>query len=1005
MKLWKYLVSSALVTLNCPGVELVRDGKPCAEIVISENADSAVKSAAADLQTHLKKISGAVLPVVTPEKARSQNLICVGESECTRKAGYKLPDFKRSGYDVLVKGNLVILAGPEKRPQTTPQKKEKASGFECPESRFFALSGQEDDCGAAHAVTAFLEYLGVRFYAPYEGGTVIPEGKTISVPEFRETREAAFARRIYRADALKNDPDTVAWFRHLKCGSSLDPVAVLPLAEVLNNCTSVPDEWIARDAQGRAMLTDDGCFFPRFSQPGLQQECAKYIRQLFDSDPSIRRLQLVLPALRGKQDNGDLKTWLTKTVYPQPVESDIMFSFYSAVAREVEKTHPDRILICQPPGKNSLPSPAILKAVPKNLRILPCGQGATLYAAEPTRTQYLGKLSTLAKLPGGGEMQQVEWWNEPGCPGVPAQGFWFMRALQQVRRAQRSVIDGFVMDAGLDPRPSSSRLADVPMTHLMLYVNSKLLWDPDLDLDALLDEYYRLWFGPAADAMKSFFIFAQNLADRPARRSILATDGQFQPEDVPVWFELLARAKAKTPDGSVFRDRIEALEKSCAGLKTVFGHLTAELPEVQGTPVPVETVADGDLSKYRNWKTLPGGKKNARTEFALAASDDRQRLFVAFRCYEPDMERLKKVRLTPDSPALDGADHVRFSFLLPMRGRYFVSVDPDGNFSSFTADPEDLALVGSPHGWNPSIFTSAKRYDDRWEAEMEIVVNNLGKLPDYGAPWEIGVERRWINGHVKDSSELAARFVMPKTNSAGQPVTVNYGVMIRHGNEPAESVYTVKRASGPVDLSAAWNSPVWKDIPELKLQWETIYHKSQSKFLPEPRAKIQYDDQYLYVLYQVSDRFVRGTFKNDQDMVCLDSCMEIFIQPVRNAPYYNFECNCIGTLLLYEAAQQPNKTIRFTRIPPEDLKQIKRFSTLPRDLSGELAEPVVWRLGLQIPLDFFARRRNIKLPVSGQVWYFNVYKCADWTSNSRWLMWNKNQTFHEPAGFGRMIFE
>ena len=80
--------------------------------------------------------------------------------------------------------------------------------------------------------------------------------------------------------------------------------------------------------------------------------------------------------------------------------------------------------------------------------------------------------------------------------------------------------------------------------------------------------------------------------------------------------------------------------------------------------------------------------------------------------------------------------------------------------------------------------------------------------------------------------------------------------------------------------------------------WEMVNSRS-SGFRPDARAKIQYDNQYIYVLYQVRDRYVRGTFKNDLNMVCLDSCMEFFIQPDKKGPYFNFECNCIGTLLLY----------------------------------------------------------------------------------------------------------
>ncbi|MBQ7680326.1 MAG: hypothetical protein IJT34_10820, partial [Butyrivibrio sp.] len=37
------------------------------------------------------------------------------------------------------------------------------------------------------------------------------------------------------------------------------------------------------------------------------------------------------------------------------------------------------------------------------------------------------------------------------------------------------------------------------------YVHMHLLWDPDLDLNALLDEYYRLFYGPASKQMRAFW--------------------------------------------------------------------------------------------------------------------------------------------------------------------------------------------------------------------------------------------------------------------------------------------------------------------------------------------------------------------------------------------------------------------------------------------------------------------------------------------------------------------
>jgi len=44
-----------------------------------------------------------------------------------------------------------------------------------------------------------------------------------------------------------------------------------------------------------------------------------------------------------------------------------------------------------------------------------------------------------------------------------------------------------------------------PISGLVAYVAAELLWDPRQDVDALLDEYYTNFFGPAAEPMKTFY--------------------------------------------------------------------------------------------------------------------------------------------------------------------------------------------------------------------------------------------------------------------------------------------------------------------------------------------------------------------------------------------------------------------------------------------------------------------------------------------------------------------
>jgi hypothetical protein len=55
----------------------------------------------------------------------------------------------------------------------------------------------------------------------------------------------------------------------------------------------------------------------------------------------------------------------------------------------------------------------------------------------------------------------------------------------------------------------------------------------------------------------------------------------------------------------------------------------------------------------------------------------------------------------------------------------------------------------------------------------------------------------------------------------------------------------------------------------------------------------------------------------------------------------------------------------------------------------------------------FVKSHGLKLPVSGQVWHANFYKCGDHTSHKHWASWQpvKELNFHRPEDFGDIVFE
>ena len=197
-----FCVLLPLLATETAAVELVRGGRSRCVIVIAENAPAQLKDAAEELRRFLRRISGAEIAVVTPEQVPSGKVpVCVGESALTRKSGYAPPKFGNSGYDVLIEKDKVVLDGPVFRNEAKGGVASHPSIHVQNLYRTLSRTGERReeyaDFGPMHAVSAFLELLGVRFYAPGKDGTIIPEKKDLSVEEKRITREAAFAVREY----------------------------------------------------------------------------------------------------------------------------------------------------------------------------------------------------------------------------------------------------------------------------------------------------------------------------------------------------------------------------------------------------------------------------------------------------------------------------------------------------------------------------------------------------------------------------------------------------------------------------------------------------------------------------------------------------------------------------------------------------------------------------------------------------------------------------------------
>lgn len=164
-------------------------------------------------------------------------------------------------------------------------------------------------------------------------------------------------------------------------------------------------------------------------------------------------------------------------------------------------------------------------------------------------------------------------------------------------------------------------------------------------------------------------------------------------------------------------------------------------------------------------------------------------------------------------------------------------------------------------------------------------------------------------------------------------------------NEEAEYVVKkLKKDSNPID--ANWDKAQWKGIKAISLDYNM---GKQPKFLPKVWAKLMYDEENIYGIFKVEDRYVRSIVQEYNGNVSGDSCVEFFFSPDSEKPlsYFNLEINAGGTPLIFYIAKPWDD---FTKLGKEDIDQIEIAHSLPEVVDPEISEPTTWTIEYRIPI-------------------------------------------------------
>ncbi len=203
-------------------------------------------------------------------------------------------------------------------------------------------------------------------------------------------------------------------------------------------------------------------------------------------------------------------------------------------------------------------------------------------------------------------------------------------------------------------------------------------------------------------------------------------------------------------------------------------------------------------------------------------------------------------------------------------------------------------------------------------------------------------------------------------------------------NPPLELVTeTLDLEIGPLQLEMV----NWKEFP----------------YKPDVSVQIAYNENELFLRYQVTENSVKAEIAKSNGRVWTDSCVELFLSPEGNDEYYNLEINCIGTVLLgFRKKGEP--AIHAT---VGQIGAIRRISTLGDSTFPERKAQTDWQITIAVPWKVFFKHTPEQL--QGKKMRGNFYKCGDELSVPHFVSWTKIKTekpnFHSPEFFGALEFE
>lgn len=535
----RFWLISALVlgaTTQTPAaLTLVSDGQPNATVVLADRPSAAAKKASALFVAQIERVSGARLRVMkegdlrvvdgriqsSASGAAQDAFVLIGESALTRQLGATADGLGAGGILIRTLPNALVLLGADDKTPADPD-------------------------GTRYAVTTLLEdALGFRMLWPGELGLVAPRRPTVTIPAMdrsftpligqRQIRNARYNDRVQagldhlgvtktsqdKAEAvtLGTSADQPGWFDWQRLGGKVGIVGGHAFGEVWEKYHAAHPEWFALQPNGSRDLTKLTPARARLCKSNLaliealaRDKIAELDRtggksiSLAPNDGGSATFCMCAECKRLDPPEGrKIQLWDMTASPRRDFEyvslTDRMVWFWNQLATRITAKHPDALLTVY--AYSAYLAPPVREKLHPNLVVGFVGMNYRRAADREQARQDWNAWSAAAK-----------------------KLYWRPNLLLFARREGTSSLYAHKLAEDLRTFAHHSLVGtdfDSCMHHwategVNYYVLARLLWDPDANVDAILDDYCHAGFGGAAREVRRYLARIEELTNEIAAR-------------------------------------------------------------------------------------------------------------------------------------------------------------------------------------------------------------------------------------------------------------------------------------------------------------------------------------------------------------------------------------------------------------------------------------------------------------------------------------------------------